>query len=466
MSHASTAPPGSSVDRTVLEPPISSPAPWRKRASIAAVLVLVILALLVWWRRQPPRTLPEIDKQALDPAIARVLSQAENAVRRQPRSGRTWGQLGEVYLAHDLEYQALDCFRRAEELDPKDARWHYFQGVLLCRRDAETSFQHLERAATLCAASDEENTAPRLRLAEALLDHERLDAAEEQYRLVLNVQPDHPRACFGLSVIAARRGDAEENCRQLERCLASPYARKKAAADLAQHHRRRGELVRAEEYERQAAALPRDQDWPDPFTSEFRALGVGRKALLARAELLEGLGRLDEAVVVLRQVAEEYHDYHAYIALGTNLGKMNRLAAAEEAFRNALRLGPDKLQAYYYLSVSLVIAGEAVPSQESQKQRYEEAVELGRQALARKPNHALAHYYVGKALLHLDRRVEAIAELRESIQCCPDLPEAYLTLGEELAADGDVEQARVALAQVQRLAPEKAKSLAAQLARE
>jgi tetratricopeptide (TPR) repeat protein len=438
----------------------------RHRWWLWTTLVCACAALFGIWRwKQASLVPPQVETKDLDPAVARLIAEAQERVRRQPRSGEAWGRLGQVFLAHDLESQALVCFCRAQEVRPNDARWHYFAGVLLGRTDVDGSVQHLKRAAELCAVNDAENTAPRLRLAEMLLEHEYLDSAEEQYRLVLAVQPDQPRACFGLSMVAARRGNAEESCRQLEKCLQSPYARKKAATDLARECRRRGENDRAEEYQRAAAGFPRDRDWPDPFTSEFRALGVGRKALLSRAEQFEGLGRWNDAVEQLRQVAEEYQDYHAYIGLGCNFGRMNRFREAEGAFRKALELAPEKMQAYYWLSATIVLHAEASRDQAGQSERYQEAVELGRKALALKPDHALAHYYLGKSLLRLGRRGEGLAELRESIGCLPGIPEPYLTLAEALAADGNVEQARRTLEEARRLSLNEDKRVREALAR-
>jgi tetratricopeptide (TPR) repeat protein len=424
------------------------------------------LAIGLWaWKQAQSPTPPQINREALDPAIAKAVTQAEERLRRQPRSGEAWGHLGEVLLAHDFDDEARVCFQRAEQLSPRDARWHYFQGVLLVRADMNAALQHLERAATLCSASDEENTAPRLRFAEALFACERLEAATQQFRLVQEVQPDNRRAWFGLGLIAARQGNSDEACRLLEKCLDSPYARKKAATELARESQRRGQTRATDDYLRQAARLPTDQDWPDPFTMEFRTLAVGKKAMLQRVELLEGRGRLKEAVELLRQVGDEYQDYQVFVGLGSDLGKLNDFAGAEAAFRKALQLAPEKMQAYYLLSATLVLSAEASRDKNGQAERYQEAIELGRKGLALKPDHALAHYYVGKALLHLGQRDRGLEELRAAVGCFPEMPDPYLTLGEELAADGHIEQARRTLEQALRLSPEQDKRAREAIAR-
>ncbi len=158
-------------------------------------------AVAGWWflgRPPAPPTPPEAKGGQLDPAIAEAVRAARERVLKEPRSAQAWGDLGEVFLANELEDESRPCFAEAERLDPRNPRWPYFQaGPLLNRGDLESALPLLRRAAELCPADDDDAAAAiRLRLAEALLVLGRQDEAETQIEFALGRQPNDPRALF------------------------------------------------------------------------------------------------------------------------------------------------------------------------------------------------------------------------------------------------------------------------------
>src|SRR5262245_48350592 len=81
----------------------------------------------------PPLSPPEIELTGADPIVTKVITAARAAVESDPGSGAAWGRLGMVLLAHDYYTEGLICFSRAEQLNPSDSRWSYFQGLILMR---------------------------------------------------------------------------------------------------------------------------------------------------------------------------------------------------------------------------------------------------------------------------------------------------------------------------------------------
>src|SRR5439155_19466770 len=98
-----------------------------------------------------------------------------SAVVESPRSALPWGRLGMVLVAHDRTAEANQCFAQAEQLDPREPRWPYFQGVALSLGAPEEALPKLQRAVELCGDAAE---APRRRLAELLLLQGRAEEAE------------------------------------------------------------------------------------------------------------------------------------------------------------------------------------------------------------------------------------------------------------------------------------------------
>src|SRR5260370_293016 len=104
-----------------------------------------------------------------------------------------------AFFAHDYSDEAQVCFVAAEQLDPRDARWPYFQGAIRADSDPHGAVQKLERAADLCADTPD---APRLQLAELLLAHGRLEKAGAQFQCVLRRSPSRATSMRVLSSAA------------------------------------------------------------------------------------------------------------------------------------------------------------------------------------------------------------------------------------------------------------------------
>ena len=51
------------------------------------------------------------------------MTAARERVMAELRSAVAWGELGEVFLANELEAESLACFRRADQLEPSNGRW-------------------------------------------------------------------------------------------------------------------------------------------------------------------------------------------------------------------------------------------------------------------------------------------------------------------------------------------------------
>jgi tetratricopeptide (TPR) repeat protein len=399
---------------------------------------------------------PEVSLHECEPAVVQAIETARRQVIEAPRSGAAWGKLGQVLLAHDFTHAAAPCFVQAARFDPDNPRWPYYRGVLLLRRDGEAAVPPLRLAAELCAAHDPDNLTPRLRLAEALMQQERPAEAAAEFQAVLQRQPHNPRAHYGLGLAAAASGDLEGARRHLQSCASSPLARKKAMAELARVLMRQGDSAGAAAASKRAQELPPDEGWLDRYASEFSALAADRQGRFLWAKELLQRGQTADAVALLRRLAEEKPDYRAYLDLGKALIQSGDTRAAHEALREAARIDPDRFDAAYLLSVLLVDLAERSLGQEAHKPRaleqLREAAECGRRAVALKPEHALAHLYLGRALKGLGERPRALESLRTAVRLAPQRPDAYLYLGETLAEDGNKDEAGRMLEQAARLA--------------
>jgi tetratricopeptide (TPR) repeat protein len=422
---------------------------------LCAVLLATGAALRVW--RRPPRVPPpDVDLTGVDPALAEAIEALCRKARQEPNSAAPWGDLGQLLRDSRLVEPAIACFAQAERLAPADPRWPYLQGEGLLLRDPGAALPHLRRAAALCDRARAAPATPRLRLAEVLMSVGEDEEAANQLRRALDAEADNPKAYLLLGLLAATRGDLEESRAQLLRCQDSPYVQQKACRELAAVCRRLGDEAAAARFGERARSLPKDLPMPDPYLAVSLLTLPGKPARFQYVERLEGLRRHDEAVRVLREMLEESGpDYRVLVGLGRNLAQQGQLVAAERALGDAIRLSPDNVQAYYYLSMVKWAQAEERDRHDDRvaaEARCRDAVDSARAALAHKPDHAQAHMLLGRCLKRLGQSAEALTHLRTAVDGAPDSVEAALFLGEALAESGAVDDARTHLENARRLA--------------
>jgi tetratricopeptide (TPR) repeat protein len=437
-----------------------------RRILLASPLLIVLgAAAVVILRFAVPAhvlpTPPEVKGDNLEPAVVAAVQVARDRVLHEPSSAHAWGNLGEVFLANELETQSRPCFAEAEHLDPGNPRWPYFQaGPLLNQGDREAALPYLQRAVERCSDKEDGAAAVRLLLAETLMTLGRFDEAGAQIRPVLDRRPQEDRANFDAGRLAFLRQDWDVARIHLLRCLGSPSARQSASTQLAAVYERLGKAADADQFRAQAGRLPKNLPWDDLFVNEYLLLSVKKKTRFRLVESLQAAGNYPEAVAVVRPMTVEYpDDYLPPLLLGQCLAQMRDYRGGELALRQALRLGPDKVQTHYYLALLLFEEGEDVSKQGEggRKQAdalFREAETSARQALALKPDYGFALMALGLSLKHLGRRTEALAALRQAVRCNPEFADLHLRLAEMLAEDGQNAEARSAFEQALRLAPE------------
>ena len=206
----------------------------------------------------------------------------------------------------------------------------------------------------------------------------------------------------------------------------------------------------------QAAKLPADLPWPDPFLDAMNRYAVGRQSRFLEAESLEARGRLRDALVLLRQIADTTPDVRSYLALGLALAKLNELDEAEQVLRSVIRLDAQNMQAHHFLGSVLFFKAEKLYREPGGKDRalelFGQAAQAAGQAAAIQPDNAMAHLTRGRALKYLGRTKESLEALREAVLCRPEFTDTHLYLGEALAEAGQVPEALVHLENAARFA--------------
>jgi tetratricopeptide (TPR) repeat protein len=410
---------------------------WRLVA--LAVLAVGVAGGFYAWRREPAPVPPSVDLEDADPEVVRAIETARAAVLATPRSGMAWGRLGMVFAVHDFDAPARTCFLQAERFDPADFRWPYLHGMMQHIPAPHEALPLLQRAADRAASE----SAPRLLLAETLLEQNRLDEAEPYFRGVPETDPQRGRACLGLARLASNRDDPQSALEALRKAVEYAPEAKPVRTLLAEVYHRLGDDKAAHEELRLLAELPDDFSWPDPIMEQMWQLRAGVQAHITYAGRCLQQGRHSEAADVLRQTVRDHPaSYDAWLALGRGLLQVRASQGTADALRQAVRLRPAAFEAHFYLGAAL-----------HQENNLRAAAEQYRQALTYKSHHAIAHYNLGICYRDLNDPDQAIAAFREAVRCKPDLAAGHRELGALLVKSGHDAEALPHLQAAVRLAP-------------
>jgi predicted O-linked N-acetylglucosamine transferase (SPINDLY family) len=254
-------------------------------------------------------------------------------------------------------------------------------------------------------------------LAMALQHHQagRVQAAEEIYRQILAVEPNHVDALHLLGVLASQAGQYQLAVEYIGRAIALVGTEATFHNNLGNALQGQGQLNEAVACYRRALELKPD------YATAHGNLG----------NALQAQGQLDEAVACYRRVLGLRPDLaHAHSNLGAALRKQGKLEEAVASYRRALELKPDYAEAHNNLGNALRKQGKP-----------DEAVACYRRALELKPGYAEASYNLGNAFQEQGKLDEAAAWYGRALELTPGDAEIHNNLGNALQAQGKLEEA-------------------------
>ena len=225
-------------------------------------------------------------------------------------------------------------------------------------------------------------------LAIAVQHHQagRLPAAEQIYRRILAVEPNHADALHLLGVIAHQAGKDAIAVETIRRAIAANSTVVAFHINLANALKNQGKLRRS------GRLLP-------PRTGTETGLC---RSVHQPGQCLEGARQAGRSGGLLPPALELKPDFaEAHNNLGNLLTEQGRPDEALACYRRALELKPDYAEAHNNLGVVLKEQG-----------KLDEAVACCRRALDLKPDYAEAHNNLGNALTELGKLDDAARLLR------------------------------------------------------
>jgi tetratricopeptide (TPR) repeat protein len=382
----------------------------------------------------------------LDPALAAKITAAHKAVEASPESAEAWGKLAHALDAAEFRDEARICYQRASELEPGSARWLYLLGLIQMQNDPSAALANLTRAAELAAPT---NDAPRLRLAQALIERGRFNEATPHLEELMKRNPSHAAARLEMARVKFASNDLSRAAELLQPCLTNAFTDRPAHLLLSQIKLRTGDAVGAALLARRAGSMPRGSDWPDPYLREVLSLLTDASNLAQRANGLLMQRRFTEAETVLNQLlARTPESAEGLLLLGRLRIQERRCAEAEAILQRHLAVRTNSLQGFVQLGLARYC-----------ESRWADAAAAFKTALELKPDFAQAHYNLGLALSRDGNSNAAIDAFRNALRCQPGDPNTHGALAEELLRIGKTFEAGKEAEEALRIDTRQAKAL-------
>ncbi len=319
---------------------------------------------------------------------------------------------------------ALDILGEAVERD-SNGQTHFSLGYYLFKAGRfAAAEQHLRRSLDL--APDSANS--RFFLGKISESDGYLGRAEDLYREIVTLRPNHARALAALGRLALKNGRLQQAEELLKRSIRldpdyrqSRYTLGLLYSQTGEIEKAREELARSEEL-RQAAARPVEGLLiPDAGTDEVRRLDPDSPILQTFRRGVEAHKQGDHATAeaaYLEVVREAPGFAEAQMNLGLLLHDLNRLDAAIDRLRTAVRLDPRQPAAHYFLGMDLYLTSQ-----------FEGALSSLRKTRELAPDTPQLSYWFGLTLLALGRYQESAKELESHLLQAPaDTPDANRAL--------------------------------------
>jgi tetratricopeptide (TPR) repeat protein len=391
------------------------------------ILGLLLCALLSSSSDLPK--LPLVDTAKFSPAIKEQIEQAETEARSHPRDARLAGTFGMVLHAYRQYDGAAAAYSRALALEPKNFDWASLLGLAELEQG---QFDVAAKTFRLALAIRPDDLPAQLHLAQSLVSIPDWGAAERLYKQILEAHRDCPQAWYGLGRVQVAKGDHvsaaasfTQACKLFPQYSAAQFA-------LAGELRKLGKPSEAAPhlalYSKNSAIEP---PLPDPLAQHVEQLNQSSTAHLQRGAELESAGKFDDAIREHQALLQsDPNNLQAHINLISLYGRTGDPAAAKQHFDTAIKLAPNRADAWYNYGVLLF-----------SQQKYDEAEQAFRRALAINPNYTEAHNNLG-ATYELERRMEeAASEFRAAIADRPDYPLARFHLARILVNESKYEEA-------------------------
>lgn len=378
-----------------------------RRLTSALVVIAILMCATFVQRRASQRNAPPSVSEfnAVDPQVNAYLKSYMTRVEAEPRDANARAQLGIVLAANHLWAAAHDAFEQAVRLDSQQPLAYYYMGVSKAELgDAEAAI-----AVYRTVTNRFPTFAPAFQsLADALLQQGQLAKAKDALLQSTALAPSTPHGYIGLADVELRRGNIDAASMMIEKAIdIAPRDRhaRYVRGLVYRHQGRRQEALR----EMQLGVAGYRPRMPDDWTDDLRRHDRSVTALITQARNHLQQNQIDAAAAIVRSVVKWHpNNIDAILALATVHQTAGDRNEALRLATQAYRMAPDSSD----VITKMLFCHEALNHRQ-------QALEFGNRLVEVDPNTADSYYLRARALRKFEDLAPVLDDLRQAIRLDP-----------------------------------------------
>ena len=334
------------------------------------------------------------------------------ATELDPKHIGAYYNMGNTFIAHGKLEQAVDAYRKAVEINPNFPEAYNNMGVAFKElgKAAESLDCYRKAIATRPNYAEAYNN-----MGNALKGENKPEEAIACYKKALEINPKYLEACYNMGNTLSGMGKLNESIECYRKVLEMNPNHPESYNNMGNAYKNQGKPEQAIECYQKAIAV-------DPKNAE---------AYYNMANTLNEQGKLDDTIRYYRKAVEIRPNYpEAYNNLGAAFKMQGKLEESVEAYKESLKLCPNYAEACNNMGLSLYDLG-----------RLDEAAEVCRKAIQIKPDYAEAYNNLAGVLKDQGKLEDTIECYRKALKLNPNYAEVHNNLGNTVKDMGNLEEA-------------------------
>ncbi|MCP4692505.1 MAG: tetratricopeptide repeat protein [Desulfobacterales bacterium] len=350
---------------------------------ITPLLVIILAGLLAWSAPLPKlhAQTPAEEKSAPDaaggtellPIPAPPLEQLEKAVAAQLLEGRklvektvqsntadavikarAFGQMGQLYMAYELNDAAEASLRNATTLDPSDYNWTYSLAYLL---QIMGKYEDAISYYTLLIDRDPGSGLLHIRLGECRRGMNQLEPARRAYEKAYEINPDEAATLARLGEVALAEKRYQDAAALLTSALERQPGANRLHYPLAMAYRGLKDMQNARLHLSRMGKVGVQPD--DPLRTHLDQLVTGYRVHIIAGKMAHAVGRPVEAIESFEKAMEAAPEMpEAYINIASPMSQLKKYRPAVGMLQKAIEIRPENETARFNLGALLAFLGD------------------------------------------------------------------------------------------------------------
>ena len=244
----------------------------------------------------------------------------------------------------------------------------------------------------------------------ALHQNGEFEKAEEIYRTILEIQPNHSDSLHLSGLLCHQKGETDTAMEQIHKAIQIDPTRPNYHNNLGIVFQERGEFDKA------IACYQKALEIRPAFSDAHNNIGFA----------LQDQGKLDQAIAAYQKALEISPNYpDAHNNMGTALKDLGKTEEAIACYQKAVQLRPDYAEAHNNMGLAL-----------KEQRRFDEAVGCYQKALQIRPSYIEAYSNMGTLFRDVGKFDEALGCYQKALQIKPDSTETCNNMGTTFKEQG------------------------------